>query len=300
MKGRLYLINWDAPEAATLANDLRAEGWHVDVESEDAARAVQSISAQPPSATVISLAQHPSFGIEVGRTLREQEATASVPVLFLDGDEQTKAQAKGEVPRVLFLTSAELLKMLHRITSMPSSPDVTFAYRIKLHEYDPSWPDRFEEEKARVQATLGEWAPQIEHVGSTSVPGLTSKAIVDLLVGVPSFDQAALCVDPLQKLGYLYRDDLASLLPNRLFFERSTETDLRYHVLVVGHGDYYWQRYVLFRDYLRAYPDEAQRYADLKKHLASEHGGARHEYSESKAEYVAQVLEKARAEWGDG
>jgi GrpB-like predicted nucleotidyltransferase (UPF0157 family) len=90
---------------------------------------------------------------------------------------------------------------------------------IVVSDYDPNWPAIFEQEREKIQGTLGSLAMAIEHVGSTAVPGLAAKPIVDLLVGVPTLEVArSRCVESIKSLGYTCMPQYASWLPGELFF----------------------------------------------------------------------------------
>ena len=90
---------------------------------------------------------------------------------------------------------------------------------IVVSDYDSNWPTLFKQERIKIENALGSFALAIEHVGSTAVPGLPSKPIIDLLVGVPSLEEAKeRCIEPIQALGYHYVPEYASWLPSELFF----------------------------------------------------------------------------------
>ena len=92
---------------------------------------------------------------------------------------------------------------------------------IVVADYDPGWPKLFEKESASIKNALGSFALAIEHAGSTAVPDLPSKPIIDLLVGVPSVEEAKQrCIGPLEELGYAYIPAYASWLPGELFFRK--------------------------------------------------------------------------------
>src|ERR1700675_2222514 len=90
---------------------------------------------------------------------------------------------------------------------------------IVVSDYDPSWPTLFKQERTRIENALGSFALAIEHVGSTAVPGLPSKPIIDLLIGVPGLEEAKeRCIEPIKALGYKYMPEYVSWLPGELFF----------------------------------------------------------------------------------
>jgi GrpB-like predicted nucleotidyltransferase (UPF0157 family) len=168
---------------------------------------------------------------------------------------------------------------------------------IKIVEYDPRWPGQFDQEAERLRASLPEGAlTRVEHFGSTAVPGLAAKPVIDILVGVRSLAEARNTVVPaLEPLGYAFWYDNPRM--DRLFFVRGLPPNgpRTHHVHVIEDGSPDWER-LLFRDYLRAYPDERDRYARLKRDLAERHRDDREAYTEAKGAYVREVTERARRE----
>lgn len=175
---------------------------------------------------------------------------------------------------------------------------------IALVEYDPRWPSQFAQEAARIQAALGkELIVAVEHFGSTAVPGLSAKPIIDMLVGVRSVAEArAQAVPALESLGYAFWYDNPN--PAHLFFVKGLPPNgpRTHHIHMMEPGTFrdpknegflFWDR-LLFRDYLRAHPDEVQRYKAIKSDLASQYPDDREAYTDGKTEYVYGVMQKAR------
>ncbi len=174
---------------------------------------------------------------------------------------------------------------------------------ITLVDYDPAWPAQFAEESERIQAALGDSIIAVEHFGSTAIPGLAAKPIIDLLVAVRSLpDARERAVPALEALGYGYwREDPA---PDRLFFVKGLPPNgpRTHHVHMVDLsvsqdpclGEFTFADRLLFRDYLRADPDEAARYAALKRDLAARFPEDREAYTGGKTEYVDRIMQKAR------
>lgn len=168
---------------------------------------------------------------------------------------------------------------------------------ILLVDYDPAWPQRFEEEKARVLAAIGEYASAVEHAGSTAVPGLGAKPIIDLLVGLHHFSAADNCVEPLKRLGYGFRGEAG--VPQRYFFRKpdvDSTADRTHHLHLVEQDSPNWKRMLRFRDYLRAHPEEVQAYYALKQELAARFESTTLGYAEAKSEFVTSILAKAEIE----
>ncbi len=156
--------------------------------------------------------------------------------------------------------------------------------------YDAAWPSRFRREARRLQAALLAAAPVIEHIGSTSVPGLAAKPVIDLLVGVRSLDAFASHVDRLAACGYEYVPAYEATLPERRFFRRRLRGIRTHHVHVVELNGPCWRRYLAFRDRLRADAALASNYATLKSALAARFAADRDAYTDGKTGFVEAAL----------
>ena len=175
---------------------------------------------------------------------------------------------------------------------------------ITLIDYNSQWPAQFVQEAERIQAALGESIIAIEHFGSTAVPGLCAKPVIDLLVAVRSLDEARQqAVPALEALGYAFWVDNPA--PDRLFFVKGLPPHgpRTHHVHIVDLSmsqdprlaESTFADRLLFRDYLRANPDEAGRYAELKRELAARFSEDREAYTDAKTEYVYSIIQKARS-----
>lgn len=162
--------------------------------------------------------------------------------------------------------------------------------QIVVTPYDPAWPARFRIESQLIQVALNDLHPAIEHIGSTSVPGLAAKPIIDMLVGVRSLDEFERHYDRLSIYGYEYIPEYERVLPDRRFFKRVVRGVRTHHVHVVELNGLYWKRYVKFRDNLRADVWLAARYAELKRRLAARFRFDRDAYTNGKSGFVEAVL----------
>ncbi len=165
------------------------------------------------------------------------------------------------------------------------------AQGVVLLPYDPEWPARFEEAKAAILAACGGGLTAIEHVGSTSVPGLGAKPYLDLMPGLRAFEDAAAMLDPMAGLGYEYRGEYG--LPGRHYFTKWVEGDAHVwkhnvHTYAVGHIE--WTRHLVFRDALRADAGLRQEYWDLKVALSKQFPDNIDAYARAKSEFVERVL----------
>lgn len=164
---------------------------------------------------------------------------------------------------------------------------------VHIAQYDPAWPDLFAEQQAMVMATLAPWlAAPVEHVGSTSVPGLPAKPIIDMLAPVRSLAAAQDAVAPLTDDGWLFWPD-DPCRDYRLWFLRPRPEERTHHLHVIEHDDPHARSIIAFRNALRTDPDLRADYAGLKRRLAREHHENRNAYTNAKGEFVARVLRAA-------
>ena len=158
---------------------------------------------------------------------------------------------------------------------------------IAVVEYADDWPRRFESERARLAPILRPWlAADIEHIGSTAVPGLAAKPTIDMLAGVRDLEEARAAFAPMEAAGYAYR-------PHRpeahLFVKLPVETRTHgIHLTEVGSD--LWVERLAFRDALRADAELAEEYAALKRQLASAHPDDMRAYTDGKRAFVARTL----------
>ena len=166
--------------------------------------------------------------------------------------------------------------------------------QVHIVPYDPSWPTLFAKERDRILEAVGQWVEEVEHVGSTAIPGLDAKPVVDLMAGLKSMADASSCVEPLTNLGYSHWAEGAQ--PHHHLFVKFVDPEMsaRTHNLhLVEAGGQYWEERLLFRDYLRKHPEAAKEYAQLKHRLASRHREDREAYTEAKADFVCKVVRRA-------
>lgn len=156
--------------------------------------------------------------------------------------------------------------------------------------YRAEWPELFSRAKASVAAVLGGHALAIEHIGSTSVPGLSAKPVIDLLVGVRSMHVADACVPLLLAAGWDFPHDVNDHLEGRRFLRLLADGVRTHHVHLVEHGGPLFDEYIRFRDALRARPELAREYEALKRDLAAKFRDERARYTESKTDFVKRVL----------
>lgn len=174
------------------------------------------------------------------------------------------------------------------------SLDDRFDPAVRIVEPNPAWPALAERELRRVQDAVGDVAVRLEHVGSTAVPGLAAKPIVDLQLSVAALEPRERYVAPLERLGYLFAPAPES--PDYHFFAKPPERPRAYHLHVCQAGGEQELRHLAVRDFLRAHPGEAARYAALKRAVVARHPQDRLAYIDGKDAYVT-ALERRAVTW---
>ena len=169
---------------------------------------------------------------------------------------------------------------------------------IKIVEHNPNWVNMFEYEAESIRKALrNDLIVEIQHIGSTAVPGLAAKPVIDIMIGLRDLSDGKKIIQPLKELGYVYWADNPD--DKKMFFVKGMPPygeKRTHHVHMVEIDGEFWQRR-LFRDYLRINPQEASRYEKLKRELAVRFRDDREAYTEGKSDYVAEVMEKARREF---
>jgi GrpB-like predicted nucleotidyltransferase (UPF0157 family) len=160
---------------------------------------------------------------------------------------------------------------------------------IIIEDYDPHWPGQFELLRSRLAPALDPLAAAIEHVGSTAVPGLAAKPIIDLDILLRCPTDLPEAISRLAILGYQHRGDLG--IPGREAFRPPSVVP--HHLYVCAPESREYIRHITFRDHLRANPEEARAYERLKRTLAQEYRHDREAYNEAKTEFVEAILRRA-------
>jgi len=171
---------------------------------------------------------------------------------------------------------------------------------IILEPYDPDWERRFDDEAAVLRAAFGVLARRIEHVGSTAVPGLIAKPIIDIQVSVVSLASLEPFTALMAKLGYHHLPDPDPVFERAYpYFHKPVEWPHSHHVHLCEEGGVLEWKHIAFRDCLRANQNARERYTTLKRELARLHRGTTHEerqhYADAKTEFVQTLLERAPA-----
>jgi GrpB-like predicted nucleotidyltransferase (UPF0157 family) len=165
---------------------------------------------------------------------------------------------------------------------------------VYLAEYDPTWPQLFVREATRIQQLLGHTAVRIEHVGSTSVPGLIAKPIIDLVMEVTDSRDESAYVTPLESHGYRLRIREPDWFEHRVI--KGPDTNVNLHVFTVGCTEV--QRMLRFRDHLRATPVDRKLYEETKRQLARLDWAYIQNYADAKTEVIEAILARTTKDAG--
>lgn len=152
---------------------------------------------------------------------------------------------------------------------------------VRLHDYDPDWPTRFQSEAVLLAEAIGPWITGgVNHVGSTAVPGLLAKPVIDIMVGVADLESSRDCIAVLADLDYCYapyREDVMH------WFCKPSPARRTHHLHLVPTGSERFADVLAFRDYLRTNPEAAHQYQDLKRQLAARYANDRSAYTDGKS-----------------
>jgi GrpB-like predicted nucleotidyltransferase (UPF0157 family) len=162
---------------------------------------------------------------------------------------------------------------------------------ITLIDYDPGWPALFAREATRIRAILGSRALLVEHAGSTSVPGLAAKPIIDIVLAVPDSADEQAYVPPLEAAGYVLRVREPDWFEHRML--KGPDTDINLHVFSAGASEI--DRMLLFRDWLRENDGDRDAYLRVKRDLARHEWRHVQHYADAKSAVVAEIMAHATA-----
>ena len=162
---------------------------------------------------------------------------------------------------------------------------------VSLSPYQEVWARLFEEEKKRLEV-IGAGVLDVQHIGSTAVPGIKAKPILDIGVAVANFEEAFTLVPPIERLGYTYRGENG--IPRRHYFVKGPPNKRTHHIHMFEEANEEWAKHLLFRDYLRMHPETVTAYQALKEDLAKRYPRDREAYTNGKHEFIQKVLEEAR------
>ena len=162
---------------------------------------------------------------------------------------------------------------------------------VLLTPYSPLWPAVFELERRRLLEIFND-AAAVEHIGSTAVPGLGAKPIIDVMLGAPDLALVQARIPALAEEGYRYVPEFERAMPERRYFTKLDRPPGRFHLHAVALDSLFWKRHLAFRDALRADESLARKYWRLKQHLAARYPDDRGAYNDAKGEFIRSALAK--------
>ncbi len=164
----------------------------------------------------------------------------------------------------------------------------------EIQNYNPEWIKVYEEESNKIKELIGDKIIEIEHIGSTSIPDLSSKPIIDIAILISSWEDADNLIGSLESLGYTFDTNLhqSQNNPERHLFRKGNPTEFHLSIAYKDKASF-WERQILFRDYLREHPEEREHYAKLKQELITKDPTGKDNYVMGKTDFVMSVLKKA-------
>ncbi len=161
---------------------------------------------------------------------------------------------------------------------------------VDVVAHNPDWADEFEREKERILEACGNKVIAVEHIGSTSIPGLVAKPIIDIALGIRRLQDAKQLLPYLKKLDYHFYKKFQRQL---LFVAKGPDEKRTHYLHVMRYNGAKWKTDQLFRNYLRTHPRAVREYSDLKQKLAKAHPDDRQAYSDGKDEFIKSIIAKA-------
>lgn len=165
---------------------------------------------------------------------------------------------------------------------------------VMLCPYSEEWRLLFEKEKTNLYNCTKEDLIDIQHIGSTSIIGMPSKPIIDIVVAIKHLNEGFRLVNDVESIGYHFKGTLGR--SNRFFFWKVDKGTNTHNLHIVEHGDKNWENLILFRDFMNHHSDYRDKYIDLKVELASKYRDDRGAYTEKKAEFILRVIQLAKDE----
>lgn len=164
--------------------------------------------------------------------------------------------------------------------------------KIRIQKYSNRWPLLFINEKSAIQGLLG--LIQIEHTGSTAVPGLDAKPVIDMMAAVKDINACGEYIRKLATIGYVYYPEIEAQTPDRKFLQKKINARPAFHLSLTESVSDYWIDHLLFRNYLRAHPESREQYAALKRGLAEKHVDDFDGYNANKTGFINEIIARAK------
>jgi GrpB-like predicted nucleotidyltransferase (UPF0157 family) len=167
--------------------------------------------------------------------------------------------------------------------------------KVQVVNHNPQWRDAFETEATQVAVALGKNVVAIHHIGSTAIPNIYAKAVIDLLVAVKDITEVDNKTSAMVSLGYEPMGEFG--IPGRRYFRKNNQEGIRtHHIHAFEAGSAEVERHLAFRDYMIAHTEDAERYSELKRKLAEEHPQSLDEYMDGKDDFIKEIDRRA-AQW---
>ncbi|MHA1952925.1 MAG: GrpB family protein [Candidatus Heimdallarchaeaceae archaeon] len=164
---------------------------------------------------------------------------------------------------------------------------------VKLKDHNKEWSKLFDKEAKLISSAISNNLVDIQHIGSTAIPNTVAKPIIDMAVAIDDLSNVEQVIALLEEQGYEYRGEQG--IPDRHLFVKGDEEESRtHHIHVMVNTSYEWEKHILFRDYLRQHPLEAEQYSELKKKLADKFEFDREKYTDGKEDFILNIIEKAK------
>jgi GrpB-like predicted nucleotidyltransferase (UPF0157 family) len=163
--------------------------------------------------------------------------------------------------------------------------------KVKLFSYNPVWKELYKKEEKLLRSAIGKYVLDIQHVGSTSVPGANAKPIIDIAVGVKNLKDGEKRIKPLKQLGYEYKHDAG--IKGRHFFAKGKKRNRTYYIHIIKLNGRFWKNLIVFRDYLRKHKRAVKEYNKLKEKLARKYKDDRDTYTTKKDSFIRGIIKKA-------
>jgi GrpB-like predicted nucleotidyltransferase (UPF0157 family) len=164
--------------------------------------------------------------------------------------------------------------------------------KIEVHPHDPNWRHQFDIEAERLRAILGQLVLEVHHIGSTAIPGIKAKPIIDILIIVKNIQLVDAYNCAMIQNGYLPRGEFG--IPGRRFFIKGDEANRSHHLHIYAANHPEIARHLNFRDYLIAHPEAAEEYSELKESLVKQFPHSGPDYTQGKDSFIQSIDEKAK------
>ena len=165
---------------------------------------------------------------------------------------------------------------------------------VELREYNPEWKKLFVKEKELITSKIFDFIIDIQHIGSTAIPGILAKPIIDIALAIKDLSKVEEIINPLQELDFIYRGEQG--VPGRHLFVKGGEDFRTHHLHVMDRTTDEWRKHIRFREYLLSHPSDAKEYEQIKLALAEKYEKDRGKYTEEKGKFILEILLKSITE----